>query len=85
LQTISLELTVLTIRRKFLLLDSTSIPLSLVYGVTYGMGPGGEGPIAAVLAESSSPDAGNVARLEMHSQRISMLPAYSVGSVVCSG
>ncbi|KAE9368530.1 hypothetical protein N431DRAFT_470230 [Stipitochalara longipes BDJ] len=51
------------------------IPRSLVYGVTYGMGQVAEGPIAAVLAESSSPDAANVATLEMHSQRISMLPA----------
>jgi len=52
-----------------------SRPRSLVYGVTYGMGQVAEGPITAVLAVSSSPDAGNVATLEMHSQRISMLPA----------
>ena len=51
------------------------IPRSLGYGVTYGMGQVAEGPMAAVLAVSSSPDAENVATLKMHSQRISMLPA----------
>ncbi|PMD20919.1 hypothetical protein NA56DRAFT_704154 [Hyaloscypha hepaticicola] len=58
------------------LLDSKSRPRSLVYGVTYGMGQRVEEPIAAVLAETSSPDVGDAASLDLHSHGFSMLLAY---------
>ena len=68
------------------LLDSTSRPRSLVYGVTYGMGQRVEEPIAAALAETSSPggpDVGDAASLDLHSQDVSMLVAYLfLGSLV---
>jgi len=58
----------------------------LVYGVTYGMGQRVEEPMAAVLADTSSPggpDVGDAASLDLHSQGVSMLLAYlCLGSFV---
>jgi hypothetical protein len=57
--------------------------------VTYGMGQRVEEPIAAVLADTSSPggpDVGDAASLDLHSQGVSMLLAYlCLGSFVRRG
>jgi hypothetical protein len=76
MQTISLEPTVLTSRRGFL--TSRFHEQTAILGLwgDLGMGRRAEEPIAAVLAETSSPDAGNVATPDLHSQGNRMLPAY---------